>query len=88
MQPTSTTQMLCFGTTRGTTVQGPWAVRLEHRGFSVGGLVSLEWSFVGFTSLYKCTNFKLNRAPAVAEWHDLCALLRDSATALADTGLN
>ena len=71
MQPTSTTEMLCFGTTRGTKDQGPWAVRFGHRALSVGAVYSLGCSVVWQMDLYLHTNFNLNRATNLAEWPPL-----------------
>ena len=71
MQPTSTTEMLCFGTTRGTKDQGPWAARLGHRALSVGAVYSLGCSVVWQMDLYLHTNFNLNRATNLAEWPQL-----------------
>jgi hypothetical protein len=43
------------------------APRLGPRAFSIRVVNSLSWSFV-CRHLYSRTNFKLNRAAALAEW--------------------
>jgi hypothetical protein len=48
----------------------PRAPRLGPRAFSVGSVDSFGDNFVGH-HLYSRTNFKLNRAAALAEWRQL-----------------
>ena len=47
------------------------ASRLGPRAFSISVVNSLEDGFVGGNHVYSCTNFKLTRAAALAEWRQL-----------------
>ena len=47
------------------------APRLGHRAFSVSVVNSFRLGFVWVYNFYSHLNFKLNRAAALAEWHEL-----------------